>query len=192
MDNMEAESNLPAPRIVGKATLRGHIAISRIDHWFKNVFILPGAVAAWAMDPQHVAPHLVQRFALGLASVCLVASSNYVINEVLDAPSDLSHPIKFARPVPSGKVNIPLAYVQWLVLMVVGVGLAYLVSKELAGTVFMLWVMGCIYNIRPIRSKDLQYLVVLSQAINIPLRSGVVWFIGGSAAVAPGSLLLSY
>src|SRR4051812_39246161 len=83
-----------ATRIVGRPTLAGHVAIARIDHWFKNVFILPGAVAAWAMDPQHVAPNLLQRFALGIASVCLVASSNYVINEVLDAPSDLSHPIK--------------------------------------------------------------------------------------------------
>ena len=53
-------------------------------------------------------------------------SSNYVINEVLDAPSDLSHPVKRHRPVPSGKVSIPLAYVQWIALMVVGVGLGLL------------------------------------------------------------------
>src|SRR5476651_438129 len=116
MENTNAESKPAAARIVGKATLRGHLSIARVDHWFKNVFILPGAVAAWAMDPQHVSPHLLQRFLLGLASVCLVASSNYVVNEVLDAPSDLSHPTKFARPVPAGKVSIPLAYVQWLAL----------------------------------------------------------------------------
>jgi len=181
-----------ATRIVGRPTLAGHVAIARIDHWFKNVFVLPGAVAAWAMDPQHIAPNLLQRFALGIASVCLVASSNYVINEVLDAPSDLSHPIKFARPVPSGKVSIPLAYVQWLALMVIGVGLGYLISTPYAVTVFVLWVMGCIYNIRPVRSKDLPYLDVLSEAINNPLRMLAGWFIVGSASVAPGSLLLSY
>ena len=28
----------------GRPTLRGHIAIARIDHWFKNVFVLPGAL----------------------------------------------------------------------------------------------------------------------------------------------------
>src|SRR4051794_34963923 len=95
-------SNAPA-RIIGRPTLLGHIEISRIDHWFKNVFIIPGGVAAAAMDPQHIAPHLLQRSLVGLASVCLVASSNYVINEVLDAPSDLAHPIKYKRPVPSGK-----------------------------------------------------------------------------------------
>jgi len=187
-----SEPRPAATRIVGRPTLGGHVAIARIDHWFKNVFVLPGAVAAWAMDPQHIAPHLLQRFVLGIASVCLVASSNYVINEVLDAPSDLSHPIKFARPVPSGKVSIPLAYVQWLALMVIGVGLGYAISVPFAVTVFVLWVMGCIYNIRPVRSKDLPYLDVLSEAVNNPLRMLAGWFIVGSASVAPGSLLLSY
>ena len=180
------------PKIAGRATLRGHIEIARIDHWFKNVFVIPGGVAALAMDPQHLAPNIPQRAALGLASVCLVASSNYVINEVLDAPSDLSHPSKFSRPVPSGKVNIPLAYVQWLLLMILGVGLGYYVSGRFAATVLALWVMGCVYNIRPIRSKDLPYVDVLSEAVNNPLRMLAGWFVVGTASVAPGSLLLSY
>jgi len=192
MANIQTEGNVPQTKIVGRATLRGHVEIARIDHWFKNVFVLPGAVAAWAMDPEHLAPNIPVRFLIGLASVCLVASSNYVVNEVLDAPSDLSHPIKFARPVPSGKVNIPLAYVQWLALMVVGVGLGYLISVPFAATVFVLWVMGCIYNIRPLRSKDLPYVDVLSEAVNNPLRMLAGWFIVGTASVAPGSLLLSY
>jgi len=190
MDSPNANGITPA--VVGRPTLRGHIEICRIDHWFKNVFILPGAVAAVAMDPQHIADHLPKRFLIGLASVCLVASSNYVINEVLDAPSDRSHPIKFARPVPSGKVSIPLAYVQWLLLMVVGVGLGSLISVPFAVTAFVLWVMGCIYNIRPVRSKDLPYVDVLSEAVNNPLRMLAGWFIVGTASVAPGSLLLSY
>src|SRR4029079_14980866 len=96
-------------------------------------------------------------------SICLVASSNYVINEVLDAPSDLSHPVKRNRPVPSGRVSVPLAYVQWIALMVVGVGLGLQVSRAFAITVAILWVMGCIYNIPPVRSKDLPSLDVLSE-----------------------------
>ena len=191
---MTTDSKLrPFPaQFVRRPTLRGHVAIARLDHWFKNVFILPGSVAGWAIDPQHVAPNLPLRFVLGVASICLIASSNYVINEVLDAPSDLSHPTKFARPVPSGKVSTPIAYIQWLVLMVIGVALGALVSSRFAATAFALWVMGCIYNIRPIRSKDLPYVDVLSEAINNPLRMLAGWFIVGTASLAPGSLLLSY
>jgi 4-hydroxybenzoate polyprenyltransferase len=81
MTNIDSASQ--PPKIVGRATLRGHLAIARVDHWFKNVFIIPRAVAAAAMDPQHLAPDIPKRAFLGLASVCLVASSNYVINQVL-------------------------------------------------------------------------------------------------------------
>src|SRR5689334_22989836 len=128
---LSTKTAVDAPR-TATPTLLGHIQIARIDHWFKNVFVLPGIVAAIGVDPEHVPPNLLVRTLLGLLSVCLVASSNYVINEVLDAPSDLSHPVKHKRPVPSGKVSIPLAYVEWLALMALGVGLGTVVSMPFA------------------------------------------------------------
>ncbi len=188
-----SQAELPSTKpVTARPTLLGHVQISRIDHWFKNVFVLPGIVAAIGVDPHHVAPNLAFRVVVGIFATCLVASSNYVINEVLDAPSDLSHPVKKNRPVPSGKVSIPLAYVQWLALMVIGVGLGTLISVPFALTLAWLWVMGCIYNIRPVRSKDLPYVDVLSEAINNPIRMLAGWFIAGTSSVAPASLLLSY
>jgi 4-hydroxybenzoate polyprenyltransferase len=192
MNTKEQPSLAAAAPPQARPTLWGHIQIARIDHWFKNVFVIPGIVAAIGSDPNHVADGLWKRILIGVASICLVASSNYVINEVLDAPSDRSHPVKRLRPTPSGKVSIPLAYVQWLLLMVVGVGLGYMVSKAYAITVLVLWVMGCIYNIPPVRSKDVPYVDVLSEAVNNPLRMLAGWFIAATASVAPASLLLSY
>ena len=89
-------------------------------------------------------------------------------------------------------MSVPLAYVQWIALMVVGVAIGLSVSRPFAITVFILWVMGCIYNIPPVRSKDLPYLDVLSEAVNNPLRMLAGWFIGSTGTFAPGSLLLSY
>src|SRR5712664_940606 len=96
--------------VPARPTIRGHIQIARIDHWFKNVFVLPGIIAAIGSDPTGISPALWTNIVVGLFATCLVASSNYVINEVLDAPSDRFHPIKHTRPVPSGRVSIPLAY----------------------------------------------------------------------------------
>jgi 4-hydroxybenzoate polyprenyltransferase len=180
------------PRVPARPTLRGHIKIARIDHWFKNVFVLPGIIAAAGSDPTHVPSTLWLNVILGLFATCLVASSNYVINEVLDAPSDRYHPVKHTRPVPSGQVGIGLAYVQWIALMVIGVGLGLLVSMPFAVTLFVLWLMGCVYNIPPIRSKDVPYIDVLSESINNPLRMLAGWFIASTASIAPASLLLSY
>ena len=188
---MNAQSAV-APAIRGRATLAGHLRIARIDHWFKNVFVFPGIIAAIGVDPAGASAGLWTRIFIGLVSVCLVASSNYVINEVLDAPSDLAHPVKKNRPTPAGLVSVPLAYVQWLALMAIGVGLGLWISKAFAITVAILWVMGCIYNIPPIRSKDVPYVDVLSEAVNNPLRMLAGWFIGSTSSFAPASLLLSY
>ena len=191
------ESSASAPAAlntikVSSRSIRGHLEIARIDHWIKNVFVFPGIVVALSVDPTQLTFGLLVRIIVGLLLTCLVASSNYVINEVIDAPSDIYHPTKFTRPVPSGRVSIRWAYAQWIALMIVGVGLGLTVSKPFAATMFVLWIMGCFYNIPPLRTKDVPYLDVISEAVNNPLRMLAGWFIVNSTVTPPASLLLSY
>jgi 4-hydroxybenzoate polyprenyltransferase len=185
-------SSLGALSGISRPSLQGHLEIARIDHWFKNAFVLPGIAAALSMDPWFIPPGLTWRIVIGLLAICLVASSNYVINEVIDAPFDRYHPTKCKRPVPSGRVSIRLAYVQWFVLMMVGIGLGLTISIPYALTLLALWGMGCIYNIPPLRSKDAPYVDVLSEAVNNPLRMLAGWFIAGTTLMPPVSLVLSY
>jgi 4-hydroxybenzoate polyprenyltransferase len=191
MANYE-HANSPSHPLAVRPTLKGHIQIARVDHWFKNVFVFPGILAAIGLDPLNIPSGLAFRMLLGFLSICLVASSNYVLNELLDAPSDRWHPSKRFRPVPSGKVSPVLAYVQWIALMLLGVGIGLYVSLPLAITNLALWIMGCIYNLPPIRSKDLPYVDVLSEAINNPIRMVAGWYIAGTYSIPPTTLLLSY
>jgi decaprenyl-phosphate phosphoribosyltransferase len=175
-----------------RPTLRGHLAIMRTDHWVKQVFVIPGIVAALSQGVDGVRSGLWMRIVLGLLSCCLVASSNYVINEVLDAPYDKTHPVKRARPVPSGRVSVPLAYAQWILLMSAGLVLAFAINRPFGITMAVLWLMGCVYNIPPLRSKDVPYVDVLSESINNPLRMLGGWYMTGTLAFPPASLLVSY
>jgi 4-hydroxybenzoate polyprenyltransferase len=115
-----APVNTAAPR---SSALSGYVQIARIDHWVKNVFVLPGVVVALSVDRARLASWSWVSFVLGMLAVCLIASSNYVLNEILDAPSDLAHPTKRNRPVPAGRVNVGWAYVEWIALMAAGLGL---------------------------------------------------------------------
>jgi decaprenyl-phosphate phosphoribosyltransferase len=175
-----------------RPTLAAHLQIARFDHWVKNVFVLPGVVVALGLDPRPVGLPLLARLGIGLLATGFIASSNYVLNELLDGKFDALHPTKRDRPVPSGRVSIPLAYAQWLAMMVIGLALAWQVGKPFTLTMLWLWVMGCIYNIPPVRSKDLPYVDVLSEAINNPIRMLAGWFVVEPKAIAPASLLLSY
>jgi len=82
--------------------------------------------------------------------------------------------------------------VQWIVLMVVGVGLGGIVTWKLALTLFAFWVAGCLYNLPPIRTKDHAYVDVASEAVNNPLRMLAGWYIVTATVVPPLSLLVSY
>lgn len=172
--------------------LFAYIEIARIDHWFKNVFILPGIVLGFFFYPQQLETASVWQIAFSIFATCLIASSYYILNEILDAPTDIHHPLKASRPIPSGRVYVPFAYAEWLILAAAGLGLAYSVSSYLAYTCLMLWIMGGLYNIPPIRLKDIPYLDVLSESLNNPLRLGVGWYATGLGSAPPISVILAY
>lgn len=76
--------------------------------------------------------------------------------------------------------------------MVVGVAIGFAVSTPLGITMLILWLMGCAYNIKPVRLKDLPYFDVLSESVNNPLRMLAGWYMTGILVFAPTSLLVSY
>jgi 4-hydroxybenzoate polyprenyltransferase len=172
--------------------VRAHIAIARLDHSIKNLFVLPGVIVPLSVDPALLTPHLVVVLAWAFVSITLVACSNYVINEVLDAPFDRLHPTKHSRPAARGLVNIPAAYVQWVAMMLVGVAIGWKISHPFAMTALLLWIMGCAYNIKPLRTKDVPYLDVLTESVNNPIRMLLGWYAVAPFLVPPLSLLMCY
>ena len=178
--------------VTTKERLSAHLAIARLDHSIKNVFVLPGVIIPLSLYPSLISKDLIWKLVLAFVSITLVACSNYVINEVLDAPFDRLHPTKKNRAAARGHVVTSVAYVQWILMMVVGVAIGLLVGKMFALTAAFLWVMGCFYNIPPARTKDVPYLDVLTESINNPLRMLLGWFAVTSVLVPPISLLISY
>lgn len=171
---------------------RAHLAISRLDHSIKNLFVLPGVIVPLSVSPSLLTGRLVWTLLLAFASITLVACSNYVINEVLDAPFDRLHPVKCNRPAARGLVHTGSAYVQWLGMMAAGIALGIKVSHPFAWTAFALWIMGCLYNFPPVRTKDVPYLDVLTESVNNPLRMLLGWYAITTVIVPPVSLLISY
>lgn len=179
----------PSPQ----GNLRDYISIARPDHWFKNVFMVLGIVLAYFYyDFAKIMEMSPWRIAWAFLATCLIASSNYVINEILDAATDQNHPEKRTRPIPSGRVKLPLAYAEWLLLAVVGLAMAWQINWQFFVVALALWVMGLVYNVRPVRSKELPYIDVLSESINNPLRLMLGWFVVETSAIPPMSLMISY
>ena len=169
-----------------------YIKIARFDHWFKNIFVLPGIVVAVYERPELWNWALSGRTLLALLAAGFVASSNYVINEILDAPRDALHPVKKDRPVPSGQVNTKAGYTLWIGFGVLGLALSWYLGTQFFISATVLWVMGCLYNIPPVRCKDQPYLDVLAESLNNPLRLMLGWYAAGMTVLPPASLVAAY
>lgn len=169
-----------------------YVKIARFDHWFKNVFMIPGVIVALYVQPELLNAVVILKLIVALLATGFVASSNYVINEVLDAPFDALHPVKKNRPIPSGLVVLKIAYIEWIFLGILGLSLASFLGKQFFISALALWIMGCIYNIPPLRSKDKPYLDVLSESVNNPLRLLLGWYATGILVLPPVSLVLAY
>jgi 4-hydroxybenzoate polyprenyltransferase len=169
-----------------------HLRIMRLDHSIKQIFIIPGIVLAMAMTGSGLSEKVLIRILIGLVASTLIACSNYVVNEILDAPFDRLHPIKKNRPAASGLVHLGWGYAQWIVMMLAGMALASYLGRGFLLSAAALWIMGCVYNIQPIRSKDIPYVDVLSESINNPLRFCLGWYSVVTAILPPASLLVSY
>jgi decaprenyl-phosphate phosphoribosyltransferase len=177
-----------------RPTLAGHLRIMRFDHWSKNLFVIPGILFAWLLYGSEIdAGALVWRVPVGFLSLGLVASSNYVINEVLDAPFDRLHPTKRRRPVPSGLVDVKVAYVQWIVVGLLGLAVAVPLGLRFFLCALSLLVMGLLYNVPPFRLKDIVFVDVLVESVNNPIRLLAGWYLAvPDARFLTLSLLLSY
>ena len=169
-----------------------YLQIARPDHWFKNVVMLAGVVLAYFYEMAPFSSDQIWLIPLAFFATCIIASSNYVINEILDAPSDVGHPTKCKRPIPSGQVKLPIAYAEWIGLGILGLVMAYQINLPFFFSALALLVMGLAYNIPPVRTKELPYLDVVSESVNNPIRLMLGWFTISATQLPPMSLMISY
>src|SRR5882757_9839328 len=89
---------------IGGGKWRPYLRIARVDHWIKNVFMLPGVTVGllFVRPPVEI---FLWHVVIGLASLCLVASANYTINEYLDSEFDRFHPSKKDRAGAQGLLD---------------------------------------------------------------------------------------
>ena len=182
---------IEAPRAARRGSLGDYLALARLDHVTKHVFILPGLILACAL--RHPDPAtLALSVPLGLLSAICCASANYVINEWLDREHDAAHPTKSKRRSVTVALRQSLVYLEYLFFAVAGLILAYPIGLLFFATSIAFLVSGVIYNVPPVRTKDKPYLDVLTECLNNPIRFLLGWAMVEDGTLPPISVLVAY
>jgi 4-hydroxybenzoate polyprenyltransferase len=114
----------------------------RPRQWPKNAFVL----AALVFDRQLFHIKALEHTLLTFIIFCLVSSSVYLFNDVMDIESDRVHPIKKNRPIASGKVPISVAIITSVLLILVSLVASYFLSIGLLVIVGVYFVLNLAYS----------------------------------------------
>lgn len=77
----------------------------RVNQWIKNLVVFTAILFSGKLFE----PDLFIKTTFAFFIFCLLSSTSYVLNDIIDFPYDRKHPIKRFRPIPSGLVSMPQA-----------------------------------------------------------------------------------
>ncbi len=106
------------------------IKTARPRQWLKNLAVFTTIL----FTGQFFVSPLFNATTWAFIAFCLLSSSNYIFNDVLDAPHDRKHPFKKFRPIARGTLPVSLAIVISIVFAIIGLG----ISLGLGRTFFFL------------------------------------------------------
>lgn len=163
------------------------IEILRIKQWYKNIVVF----AALFFSKNITNPEMVISSVVGFFALCLISSSSYIVNDIIDSKSDKYHDKKKLRPIPSGRLSIPIALFFAIILLVFGLLEAWTLGIKFFLCIIGLTILMWAYNlgIKNIAFADVSILSsnFMIRAVSGAYAIGVMpspWLILGTYLVA--------
>jgi 4-hydroxybenzoate polyprenyltransferase len=127
------------------------LRLMRPHQWVKNTFVLTGLLFGHAWNN----PVLLTQAIIAFVAFCLISSTIYIINDIVDIEQDRHHPSKRKRPLPSGKLKVSTAASLALLLGAMALGLASFASTTVVVILLIYAVMNLAYSLK------LKHVVIL-------------------------------
>ena len=105
------------------------LKLFRPRQWIKNFALFTALV----LGGQFFEIDAFTQVFLGFISFCLLTSSTYIVNDILDVKKDKLHPFKKARPIASDKISVR----EGIIIFIVILSLSLFIAKEV-GNGFLL------------------------------------------------------
>lgn len=147
--------------------LKALIKTMRPRQWPKNAFVLAAIVFDRQLSLSNSVPLI--RSLIGVLLFCLLSSSVYIINDLMDIEADRNHPKKRLRPIPSGKLPIRVAIGAAVFLVLFTLSMAYLLSPTFFLVTLAYFIVNLAYSLW---LKHVPLVDVMIIALGFVLRVG--------------------
>lgn len=115
----------------------------RVVHWIKNIVVFAPIIFSGFLFVPGYFSKVVWVFIL----FCLLSSSIYLFNDIIDIESDRLHPFKKNRPIASGKIPIEFAVFMFIFLSGIALWLGIVTSTFFFMTMGLYFVINICYTL---------------------------------------------
>jgi 4-hydroxybenzoate polyprenyltransferase len=157
------------------------LQLLRPQQWYKNLVIVVAIFFSHSLWNRQD----IWLTALGFVALCMISSSGYIVNDIVDKDCDRFHPEKRSRPIASGRVRIWQAAPLAVVLLLASLALAGYLSTPFLYSVLALFTISLLYSLY---LKHYVFVDMIAIATNFVVRalSGVFLI---AAEVSPWLIL---
>jgi len=153
----------------------------RLERWPRSAAIILGSASFFFLHRDFLSSFrpLETVFLLSLSFLLTwaISTANYVLNEIVDAPYDIHHPSKRHRPLIRGEIRKAPFILLGIGITAAGFALAIaFFSRAFVLSLLALLAAGFIYNVKPVRTKDIPFLDAISESANNPIRFLIGWY----------------
>lgn len=147
--------------------MKHYLQLIRPIQWVKNAFVFaPIFFSNHILEVEYLVPTFIV-----FMSFCLVSSSIYCFNDLIDVEADRHHPKKRLRPIASGKISVRGGYTMMAICLIGALGLLRLVNSPNTLYLYIIiasyWLMNIGYTIR---LKQIAIIDVTIIAIGFVMR----------------------
>lgn len=96
----------------------------RVNQWIKNLLVFTAVIFSGKLFDLWIVGQAIIAFGI----FCLLSSTSYLLNDIIDYPYDKKHPIKKYRPIASGEISMQQATFAVFILTIVSLLLSLLFS----------------------------------------------------------------
>jgi 4-hydroxybenzoate polyprenyltransferase len=142
----------------------------RAHQWVKNLFLfIPVFFAGEFFNVE-----ILEKVGLGFVCFSMAASFIYILNDVRDIEQDRLHPEKKYRPIPAGKVKVPVALVLGITLLISALVIGWFLDEIFAYVLLSYVIINLSYSLGLKKIAILDLIIVATGFVLRVLAGGFV------------------
>jgi 4-hydroxybenzoate polyprenyltransferase len=164
---LSAQSFVYCRRINIRSIPVQYLKLLRPHHWVKNLFLFIPLFFAGELFSLSTITNLVTAF----LAFSFTASSIYIINDYKDIEADRKHPVKCKRPMASGAVAPSAGLVFFILCIIIGLALAWLVKPKFLFVVSIYFILNLLYSLG-LKHISILDIIILSIGFVLRIKAG--------------------